>query len=136
MHPSLSSTTAKEFDMNDLNAQVRRYVDLWNQPDAAQRARLIAEAFADSASYVDPLVRADGATAINATISAVQQQFPDHRFEPFGQPDEHGPYLRFSWQLNGPGDALVARGTDFAVRGEDGRFVSVTGFLDQLGTAA
>jgi hypothetical protein len=129
-HPS------KEFDMNDLNAQVRRYVDIWNQPDGAQRAALIDAAFIATASYVDPLVRADGAEALNATIGVVQQQFPGHRFEPYGTPDAHGRHLRFSWALKDAGGTVAARGTDIAVLADDGRFSSVTGFLDYVASAA
>ena len=41
--------------------------------------------------------------------------------------------VRFSWQAGGASDApLFFAGTDFATIAEDGRFRSVTGFIDAM----
>lgn len=108
-----------------------RYVALWNETDAERRRDLIARNWTENASYVDPLMRGEGHDGIGALIAAVHQRFPGHRFAVRGEADAHDDRVRFSWSLGAEGAPPVAHGTDFAVLAPDGRFQSVTGFLDQ-----
>jgi hypothetical protein len=117
--------------MNDASTLVARYLEAWNESDAARRARRVAELWSADARYTDPLADVRGHEAISGLIGAVQQHYPGHRFEPHGAVDAHGRYLRFSWQLCDAGGRGVARGTDFAELLDDRRLRSVTGFLDQ-----
>jgi hypothetical protein len=55
---------------------IERYIACWNQTDPGLRRKLIDEVWAKDASYTDPLGEAVGQDAIDATIAAVQQQFP------------------------------------------------------------
>jgi hypothetical protein len=73
----------------------------------------------------------DGHDGVDASISGVQQRFPDFRFRLLGQPNEFGDHVRFSWGLGPDGADSLIKGTDFAVV-RDGRIRSVTGFLDQV----
>jgi hypothetical protein len=116
--------------MNHATPAVQRYLDAWNETDPARRAARIAETWIASARYADPLATVEGAHAIDQLIGAVQAQFPAHRFEPYGGVDGHGANLRFAWALKSPSGDTAARGTDFAVLADDGRFAAVTGFLD------
>ena len=60
--------------------------------------------------YVDPLTVAEGREVIDATIAAVQSQFPGMRFRLAGAVDGHHDQARSTWEL-GPADAeaLVMR---------------------------
>jgi hypothetical protein len=111
---------------------VERYLTTWNEADDARRGALVAQTFTPGARYVDPLVACDGHAGIDATIRAVQARFPGHVFTRATEPDQHGSFLRFAWRLGPAGGAAIAGGTDFAVVDADGRFATVTGFLDAV----
>ena len=51
---------------------VDRYFAAWNETDTARRRALIAQTWADNASYVDPLMTGKGHDGIDAMIGAVQ----------------------------------------------------------------
>jgi hypothetical protein len=109
-----------------------RYIEAWNETDTAARRAAIKQLWADDATYVDPLVSVQGHDQIDATIAAVQAQFPQFAFRLAGAVDGHHDQCRFQWEL-GPqnADAPVA-GFDVAVIGDDGRLRSVLGFLDRV----
>jgi hypothetical protein len=114
-------------------ALVDDYVAAWNATDPARRRELVGRVFSDDASYLDLLMQGDGAEAIDAMIAGTQAQFPGHRFELAGGPDHHHDCVRFTWRLRpagGEGEPM-AIGIDFATLAEDGRFRTVTGFLEQ-----
>jgi SnoaL-like domain len=109
---------------------VDAYLAGWNEADPDRRRELVARAFAEDATYLDPLMSGEGQDGIDAMIAGVQQQFPGHRFELAAGPDAHHDVVRFSWHLVGEGGARVATGIDFGVLAEDGRLRTVTGFLE------
>jgi SnoaL-like domain len=115
--------------MTDITTIVDGYIAAWNETDADRRRALVADAFADDASYIDPLMTGEGTDGITAMIGAAQQQFPGHRFQLSAGPDAHHDRVRFAWKLVGNG-APVAAGVDFATLAGDGRLRSVTGFLE------
>ena len=108
-----------------------RYLAAWNETDPARRRELIALAWTESASYVDPLMRGDGHAGIDAMIAAVQGKFPGFRFTRVSPVDAHGEHLRFSWELGPEGEAALVVGTDFATVAADGRLARMTGFIDR-----
>lgn len=120
------------------NAQIaatvlaERYLALWNEADGARRRRLISTTWAAEGRYVDPMMGAEGHEAIDGMIAAVQEKFPGLCFSLAGTPDGYGDRVRFSWALGPAGGPAIAHGTDFAELDGEGRFVSVTGFLDAL----
>jgi len=109
---------------------INRYLAAWNETDAAARRKLIDETWTEDGVYTDPLGVAVGREAIDATIAAVQGQFPGFVFT-LGAVDAHHDIARFTWNL-GPAeaDALVI-GFDVAVIRDD-RIASVYGFLDKV----
>lgn len=114
--------------MTEITSTVNDYLAAWNEGDAARRRKLVGQAFAEDARYLDPHFEGAGLEGIDAMIGGVQGQFPGHRFELVEGPDAHHDRVRFTWHLHGP-DGPVATGTDFATVAEDGRLRDVTGFL-------
>ena len=120
----------------DFEAVATRYIENWNETDPAARRTATDALWANNASYVDPLTAAVGRDAIEATISAVQSQFPSFKFRLAGPVDGHHNQCRFGWEL-GPahGEAPVA-GFDVAVLTSDGmQLQTVLGFLDRVPSA-
>jgi len=117
--------------MSEFNDLVDRYIALWNETDAAKRRDLIAETFAERASYLDPMMASEGHEAIDCMVRAAQERFAGHRFRRAGSVDGHHDRIRFSWELTAGGGPVVAKGTDFATIAGT-RMTAVTGFLDQM----
>ncbi len=116
--------------MTDITTTIDDYIAAWNEGDAARRRELVERAFADDATYVDPLVSSEGADGIAAMIGAVQEQYAGHRFVLAAGPDAHHDCVRFTWHLKGAGETHVATGIDFATIAGDGRLRTVIGFLE------
>ncbi|SEM46268.1 nuclear transport factor 2 family protein [Streptacidiphilus jiangxiensis] len=112
-----------------------RYLAAWNETDPALRRRLVDASWAEDGRYTDPLVVAEGREAFDATLGAVQAQFPGLVFRMAGPVDAHHDIARFSWEL-GPadGEALVV-GFDVLVADAEGRIAQVHGFLDKVPAA-
>jgi hypothetical protein len=118
--------------MTDITAVVERYIAAWNEADPDRRRALVAKAFSEDATYLDPLMEGSGTDGIAAMIGGAQQQFPGHRFELSEGPDAHHDRVRFAWSLVADGGAPVAAGIDFARTAQDGRLSEVTGFLQPV----
>ncbi|MGY1624455.1 nuclear transport factor 2 family protein [Geodermatophilus sp. SYSU D00965] len=113
-----------------------RYLAAWNQTDPAARRAAVAELFTEDARYTDPLADVAGRDAIEATIAAVQTQFPGFVFRLAGPVDAHHEQVRFTWHLGPEGEEAPIAGFDVAVTDGDGRIRAVLGFLDRVPTAA
>jgi hypothetical protein len=114
---------------------IERYLDCWNETDPAARRKLIEQVWAPEASYTDPLADVTGRAAIDATIAAVQGQFPGFVFTLAGPVDAHHRQARFSWNLGPAGEEPVVVGSDVALTGPDGEITAVFGFLDKVPAA-
>lgn len=115
--------------MNNTTELIDRYIEIWNETDQTRRRELIAQTWSDSASYIDPLMHAEGRDGIDAMVNGVQSQFPGLRFRRTSNVDEHNNRVRFAWELGPVDGAAVAGGVDFGVLA-DGHLHSITGFLD------
>jgi hypothetical protein len=118
--------------MHDFDAIAAGYIGSWNERDPAARAAKIDKLWAEDARYTDPLADAAGRAAIDATVAAVQQQFPDFVFRLSGPVDGHHDQCRFSWELGPSGGQAPVAGSDVALIGSDGRLQAVLGFLDRV----
>ena len=112
-----------------------RYIATWNETDPAKRRQGIDELWAADARYVDPLAVAEGRDAIDATIAAVQGQFPGMTFRLAGPVDGHHNQARFTWELGPAGVEAPIVGFDVATTDGDVRLSQVFGFLDRVPTA-
>ena len=119
--------------MTDVNITIANYIAAWNATDPAQRRAAIARAWTEDGSYLDAHRDGAGYDAIDAMIATVQQRFAGYRFRLSSGIEMHHDRVRFSWQAGGAADApLFFAGTDFATVATDGRFGSVTGFIDAM----
>jgi hypothetical protein len=121
--------------MTDFNDLVDRYIELWNEPDAAKRQALIERTFTEGAHFIDPLQEAEGQSGIDTLVQGVQEKFPDYRFRRVGDADAFRDRVRFRWELAPEGGEVFVDGTDFALV-VDGRLHRVTGFFDRVPAAA
>ncbi len=86
-------TAAGTIGTDTTTAVVDRYFGIWNTTDADRRAQLIAETWADDGIYLDPVMRGDGHSGIDAMITGFQSQFPGIRFHRAAPIDAHNDRL-------------------------------------------
>jgi hypothetical protein len=108
---------------------VATYGAAWAETDEEKRRDLLAQAWAEDGTYLDPSGRADGREALVAHIGGFQQMMGGHRIDLASGVDEHDSYLRFAWKMIGPDDAVVMEGVDFGTLGPDGKLTSIVGFF-------
>lgn len=121
--------------MNTLTDLIDRYIDSWNETDGARRRALIAQTWAEDASYLDPMLQGEGRSGIDTMIAAVQERFPGQRFRRSGDVESHHDRVRFTWTLGPEVGEPAVRGTDFGVVTADNRLQAITGFFDQADPA-
>ena len=92
-----------------------RYVAVWNETDADQRAAMLREDWADNARYVDPIASVTGLADIGTLIANVQQRFPGYRFVLASQPNGYDNHVRFSWTLGPAAATPPIEGSDVVV---------------------
>jgi hypothetical protein len=122
-----------EVHMSKVTEVVDSYIAAWNERDSGRRRELLAETWTVNGSYIDPHRGGTGYEQLSAMIQTVHEAFPSaYRFRLASRVDEYGDRVRFQWEAGGTKDApLHFVGTDFAVLSQDGRFQSVTGFVDE-----
>lgn len=114
---------------------VEQYLAIWNETDPAARRAAIDKVWTEDASYVDPLVVAEGRDVIDQTIAGAQAQFAGLSFRLAGAVDAHHNLARFTWELGPEGAEAIVVGFDVAVLAPDGRIQQVHGFLDRVPAA-
>ncbi|HEY6762840.1 MAG TPA: nuclear transport factor 2 family protein [Baekduia sp.] len=116
---------------------VDAYIMAWNERVPERRRALVAQAFADDASYVDAARSGRGADDIDAMIGAAQDENPGVEIVLVGAPQTIGDHVRFTWHLRpvGAADAVFV-GYDYASITADGRLGDVVGFGEAVETAA
>jgi hypothetical protein len=118
--------------MDHIDELVARYISTWNETDPVARRATIEQIWAEDGAYTDPMAIAEGWEAIDATIGAVQGQFPGFVFTLAGPVDAHHDIARFTWELGPAGGEALVVGFDVAVLTEDRRISKVHGFLDKI----
>ena len=119
----------------DHAAAAERYFEAWNATEEGARAKAVAAAFAEGATYTDPLVEVAGHDGLGAAIAGAHQQFPGFVFRPLGAVDGHHDIARFGWELVAPDGSAPVAGFDVVRLAADGRISAVLGFLDRVPTA-
>jgi hypothetical protein len=124
-----------EEEMTDATQIANQYIAVWNETDPALRRALLAADWTENATYVDPLMTAEGLEQIGALVGAVHERFPGFRFALSGGVDGYADKIRFSWALGPESEPDMIKGSDFALV-EGGRLKSVIGFLDKVPAGA
>ncbi|MDJ0382354.1 nuclear transport factor 2 family protein [Streptomyces sp. G-G2] len=119
--------------LNTFGAAVERYFAAWNARDGDALADAVAAAWTEDGAYTDPLMDVRGHEQLAAGIAAAHQQFPGFEFKLTGEVDGHHNTARFTWDLVSTADgSSPAAGFDVITLSEDGRIISVQGFLDRV----
>jgi hypothetical protein len=114
-----------------VNELVVRYIATRNERIAERGRDLVARTWAEDGTYIDRVRRGVGHDGLDSMIQTAQEQYPGYRLRLTGSITAHNGYMRLSWAAGGTPEApLYIAGADFAVVGSDGRFKSVTGFVD------
>ena len=113
---------------------IKRYLEAWNETDAAARLALVESVWAADGSYTDPLADVRGPDAVAGLIGMAQQQFPGFVFTLGGPVDAHHNQARFQWQAGPAGTPDTYVGFDVIVT-ENGRIRNVLGFMDEAPAA-
>jgi hypothetical protein len=108
------------------------YCAAWNETDAGRRAALLAQAWADDATYTDPTVHLTGRAALVAHIDAVFARFPGSTIEMTSALDVHHTVARFAWKKVLADGTSLPEGIDFAEIGPDGKLIRIVGFFGPL----
>src|SRR5687767_5490585 len=95
------------------------YIDMWNEEDAERRAVLIAAAWTDDATYVDPLLEAEGHDGLSTMVENVHGHYPGYRFRRRSDADVHHDRVRFAWDLVKPDGDVFVEGIDVGEVADD-----------------
>jgi hypothetical protein len=115
-----------------LDGVLTAYDAAWNEPDGAERARLLARSLTEDAELVDPSGRFQGRQAVNERIAGFSERFPGARVTITSGVDEHHGFARYAWRISGPDGDRVLDGIDIVERGQDNRLRRVVMFFGPL----
>ncbi|MBB5784625.1 nuclear transport factor 2 family protein [Nonomuraea jabiensis] len=109
---------------------IGKYLDIWNERDAAARDLLIKAVLTDDSVYSDPdYAGLHGHAELSEAIGRAQENFGDLVFTLGTLIGAHHDTALFTWRLGAPGsDAPVATGYD-VVEFADDRISRVVGFF-------
>jgi len=117
--------------MANVNETVINYLAAWNERDGKRRRELVAKAWSDKGSYVDPARQGEGHDQIAVMIGTALDHFPGYQLTLASGIESHHGHVRFSWVAGGATPAqLYIKGTDYAEIDGDGRLKAVVGFVD------
>ncbi|WP_214412930.1 nuclear transport factor 2 family protein [Sphaerisporangium fuscum] len=121
--------------MSDLNEFARRYIAMWNEPDAESRRKVIGELFAPGAAHYTPTREVHGHEEMEARVAAAYDQWVrpgEYVFRPVPNADGHHNAVRFNWEMvKAASGEVVSVGFDFIVLDDDGLIVSDHQFIDR-----
>ena len=83
------------------------YCAAWSDESAGQRQELLAQVWADGATYTDPTVHLTGVEALLAHIVAIRAKYPGVRIVRTSEVDYHHGIARFGWRF------VLADGSSF-----------------------
>ncbi|GAA3235082.1 nuclear transport factor 2 family protein [Nonomuraea helvata] len=113
-----------------INDLIGKYLDIWNERDAAARDVLIKAVMTDDSVYSDPdYAGLRGHAELSEAIGRAQEKFGDLVFSLGTLIGAHHHTALFTWRLGAPGsDTPVATGYD-VVEFEGDRIHRVVGFF-------
>ena len=121
--------------MSDINETINTYMQLINETDAARRAELVGQVWAEDGEWVDPPLEASGHAGICDMVGTIFEHYPAHTFRRTSAVDAHHDVVRFTWDLVGPDGTVAFSGLDVGQLAADGRLRRITGFIGDLAAA-
>ena len=122
-----------EVEPNAVTDLIDRYCAVWNELDSARRSRLLAEIWADAATYTDPTIHARNGDELLAHIERVQARRPGSRVVRTTAVDVHHGVARFGWHVVQADGTSLPDGLDIAYLSSDGqRITRIVGFFGPL----
>ncbi len=104
------------------------YIAAWNEPDAARRAPLLAQCWAEAGAYTDPQSDVVGREALSTVIGGFHSSSPGSYFTLDGPIDHHHDHIRFYWKLK-LGSGVQIRGMDYGRISHNKRLIRIVGFF-------
>jgi hypothetical protein len=117
-------------DLQTVNDLLLKYLDIWNERDAAAREILIKTVLTEDSIYADPDYEGlSGHGELSPAITRAQENFGDMVFSLGTLINAHHDRALFTWELGAPGSGTpVATGYD-VVEFTDRQIRSVVGFF-------
>ena len=132
----MQTTNDTPITETSMEAVIDRYLESFNETDAALRSELAHEVWAHDGRLVDPLIEAIGPEQIAAAIGALQDQMPGHALLRTTAIDVHHTHARFGWVVAAPDGTVAVAGIDVVTFAPDGRMQSAIGFFGDLAAAS
>jgi len=92
----------------------------------------VRRAWVSDGTYLDPLLQAQGYSALSDMVDTVHRQYPGQRFRRLSELDVHHGQVRFAWDLSAPDGEVTVSGLDVGELAEDGRLRKIVGFFGPL----
>ena len=121
-----------ELTVVDLESTIDRHLAGYCEPEADRRLELLASAWAEEGTLVDPPFDGTGPVAIAALVDTVLEHYAGHTFRRTTAVDVHHSYARYGWELVAPDGTVAVGGTDFVTVEDDGRIRGIVGFFGDL----
>ncbi len=121
--------------MSDIATIVDTHLAGYCEPDPATRAELIATAWAETASMIDPPFDGSGRAGIAAMTDVLLTHYAGHTFRRTTSVDTHHNFGRYDWSLVAADGSVAVAGTDFVEVDDAGQLVRIVGFFGGLAGA-
>ena len=109
------------------------YCAAWSDESAEQRQALLAQVWAEGATYTDPTMDLTGAEALLAHIAAMRTRYPGVRIVRTSEVDCHHGIARFGWRFVQADGSSFPEGLDIAfLDSSQTRITRIIGFFGPL----
>lgn len=118
--------------MENPNAFVTRYVEVWNEPSSVQRRQLIETLWSADGAHYSPSFAAEGWDEIEERITTAYDKWVDQErclFFPVNNAQVHHGGIRFNWHMM-RGDLIASVGFNFIILDTVERIKSDHQFVD------
>ncbi len=111
---------------------VEAYIRACNEPDAAERRRLLGLCWGDDGALTGPNYEVKGRAAMESYFTGFQERNRGARVVAISGFDAHHDVVRYGWRIYRGDDSILAEGVDTAIIGPDGRIARVLMFYGPL----
>ncbi len=123
-------------DVPALERLIDAYCAAWSEANVAKRTRLLADVWAEGATYTDPRAHVTGTDELAAHIGRVLASRPGARVIRTSAVDTHHGLARFAWRVVEADGTMLPEGIDFAEMSAEGRLARIVGFFGSLAPRA